>query len=932
MTLSEVKSITGQEGNFQVKVAQHPRYVDPEKCIACGLCTEKCPRKVDSEYDAGLGKRKAIYVQYAQAVPLKYAIDATNCIYLTKGKCQVCEKTCPAGAIYFEDQPKEFTLKVGAVLIAPGCEVFDPAANDIYGYNRSPNVVTSLEFERMLSASGPFGGHLIRPSDKKEPKKIAWLQCVGSRDVHEGAHGFCSAVCCTYAIKEAIVAKEHAKGSLDTAIFYIDMRTYGKDFERYYNRAERGAGVRFIKSRIAKITPVDGTGNLLIRYTDEAGRRVEEDFDMVVLSVGFGVSGEGMSLAGLLGVEVDPYHFASTSSFDPVRTSKPGIFVCGGFQGPKDIPSSVIESSAASAMAERALADSRWSMTQTKEIPEEIDVSGETPRIGMFVCRCGTNIAGIVDVPAVAEYARTLPGVVYVEDNLFSCAQDTQEKITQVIKDQRLNRVVVAACSPLTHEALFQETMADAGINKYLFEMANIRNQCSWVHGDETGSATEKSKDLVRMAVAKVAQHAPLSEPVIEVNQSALVIGGGISGMTAAKNLAEQGYHTYLVEKEGVLGGQARSIHETWRGEEVQQNLARLIQDVQSNEKIDTYLNARLKGVDGFVGNFVSTIETDGKEETLEHGIAIVATGAGEFKPDEYLYGKDPRVLTGLDLDQKFIDNDASLSGLRSAVFIQCVGSRIEERPYCSKVCCTHSVKSALKLKEVNPDMDVFIVYRDMRTYGLREDLYREARDRGIIFTRYDFDRELQVGADNGDLWVRFTSYVLQREIEIRPDLLVLATATVPPEENPVAQLFKLPVNDDGFFMEAHVKLRPSDFSTDGVFVCGLAHSPKPIDESIAHGLGAAARAVTVLSQRQMFGDAIVAQIIPESCVGCQGCLNLCPYEAIQYLEDRRICEINPAICKGCGTCAATCPSASVELQGFTSGQIYAQIKKAMAG
>jgi heterodisulfide reductase subunit A len=932
MTLSEVKSIKGQEGNFQVKVAQHPRYVDPEKCIACGLCTEKCPRKVDSEYDAGLGKRKAIYVQYAQAVPLKYAIDATNCIYLTKGKCQVCEKTCPAGAIYFEDQPKEFTLKVGAVLIAPGCEVFDPAANDIYGYNRSPNVVTSLEFERMLSASGPFGGHLIRPSDKKEPKKIAWLQCVGSRDVHEGAHGFCSAVCCTYAIKEAIVAKEHAKGSLDTAIFYIDMRTYGKDFERYYNRAERGAGVRFIKSRIAKITPVDGTGNLLIRYTDEAGRRVEEDFDMVVLSVGFGVAREGMNLAELLGVEVDPYHFASTSSFDPVRTSKPGIFVCGGFQGPKDIPSSVIESSAASAMAERALADSRWSMTQTKEIPEEIDVSGETPRIGMFVCRCGTNIAGIVDVPAVAEYARTLPGVVYVEDNLFSCAQDTQEKITQVIKDQRLNRVVVAACSPLTHEALFQETMADAGINKYLFEMANIRNQCSWVHGDETGSATEKSKDLVRMAVAKVAQHAPLSEPVIEVNQSALVIGGGISGMTAAKNLAEQGYHTYLVEKEGVLGGQARSIHETWRGEEVQQNLARLIQDVQSNEKIDTYLNARLKGVDGFVGNFVSTIETDGKEETLEHGIAIVATGAGEFKPDEYLYGKDPRVLTGLDLDQKFIDNDASLSGLRSAVFIQCVGSRIEERPYCSKVCCTHSVKSALKLKEVNPDMDVFIVYRDMRTYGLREDLYREARDRGIIFTRYDFDRELQVGADNGDLWVRFTSYVLQREIEIRPDLLVLATATVPPEENPVAQLFKLPVNDDGFFMEAHVKLRPSDFSTDGVFVCGLAHSPKPIDESIAHGLGAAARAVTVLSQRQMFGDAIVAQIIPESCVGCQGCLNLCPYEAIQYLEDRRICEINPAICKGCGTCAATCPSASVELQGFTSGQIYAQIKKAMAG
>jgi len=925
-------SITGEKGDFEVQLTQYPRYVDPDKCIACGLCAEKCPKKVDSEYDAGLGKRKAIHVQYAQAVPLKYAIDAANCIYLTKGKCKVCEKICPADAICFEDQAKEFSINVGSVLIAPGCKVFDPATRDIYGYNRSPNIVTSLEFERILSASGPFAGHLIRPSDKREPKKIAWLQCVGSRDVHEGAKGYCSAVCCTYAIKEAIVAKEHAKGSLDTAIFYIDMRTYGKDFERYYNRAEEEAGVRFIKSRIAKILPVDGTGNLLIHYIDEAGRKVEEDFDMVVLSVGLDVSREAANLAEKVGIEIDPYGFASTSSFDPVRSSRPGIFVCGGFQGPKDIPSSVIEASASAAMAESLLADSRWSMTQKKEIPEQIDVRGDPPAIGVFACRCGTNIAGVVDVPAVAEYARTLPGVVYVEDNLFSCAQDTQEKITQVIKKERLNRVVVAACSPLTHEPLFQETMADAGINKYLFEMANIRNQCSWVHGGHSKAATEKAKDLVRMAVAKVAQHTPLSEPIIEVNQSALVVGGGISGMTAAKNLAEQGYHTYLIERESILGGQARSLYETWRGEDVQQNLTRLIEDVRSNEKTDVHLNSQLKQVDGFVGNFRSTIETDGKDETLEHGIAIVATGATELKPDQYLYGKDPRVLTNLDLDQKFIGNDPSLRALRSAVFIQCVGSRIKERPYCSKVCCTHSVRSALKLKEINPDLDVFIIYRDMRSYGLREDLYREARNRGVIFIRYDFDRGLDVVRDQGSLQVRFTNYVLGREMEIRPDVLVLATAVVPPKENPVARLFKVPVNDDGFFVEAHVKLRPSDFSTDGVFVCGLAHCPKPIDESIAQGLGAASRAVTVLSQRQMFGNAIVAHIDPESCVGCQGCLNVCPYEAVRYLEDQRICEVNPAICKGCGACAATCPSASVQLEGFTTGQIYSQIKKAMVG
>jgi heterodisulfide reductase subunit A len=926
-----VKSISGEVGNFEIKVVQLPRYVDPTKCIACGLCAEKCPTKVDNEYDEGLGKRKSIHVKYAQAVPLKYAIDAANCIFFTKGKCKVCEKLCPAKAVNFEDKEKELTLQAGAIIIAPGCEVFDPEAYDIYGYKQSPNIVTSLEFERMLSASGPLSGHLVRPSDKKEPKKIAWIQCVGSRDVHEGSKAYCSAICCTYAIKEAVVAKEHAKGSLDAAIFYIDMRTYGKDFERYYNRAQEEAGVRFIKSRITHILPVRDTGDLLIRYTDEGQNRIEEAFDMVVLSVGLSIPKETVDLANRLDIHLDPYHFTSTSSFEPVQTSKPGIFVCGAFQGPKDIPSSVIESSASAAMAESVLADARWSMTKTKEIPVEIDVRGETPRIGVFVCRCGTNIAGVLDVPAIVEYARTLPGVFFVEENLFSCSQDTQEKMTQVIKEQKLNRVVVAACSPLTHEVLFQETVANAGINKFLFEMANIRNQCSWVHSGDGKAGTKKAKDLVRMAIAKVALFDPMSEPEIRINQTALVIGGGISGMNAAKNLAVQGYRTYLIEKGGALGGQAKNIYQTWRGEDVQKNLMELIREIQSNEKIEVYLDTELEKVEGFVGNFKSTLQTNGNEKVLEHGIAIIATGASELKPDQYLYGKDPRVLTSLDLDRKFINHDPILKQVRSAVFIQCVGSRIKERPYCSKVCCTHSVLSALRLKEVNPEMDVFIVYRDMRTYGLREDLYREARGNGIIFIRYDDQRELKVGKDQDALQVLFTNYVLNREMEIRSDLLILATAIVPPKENPIAKLFKVPVNSDGFFVEAHVKLRPIDFATDGVFVCGLAHSPKPIDESIAHGLGAAARAVTLLSQKEMFGNAIVAAIDPESCVGCQGCLKVCPYEAIRYLEDRKICEINEVICKGCGACAATCPSASAQLKRFTSRQIYAQIEKAMA-
>ncbi len=899
------------------------------KCIACGLCAEKCPTKVDSEYDAGLAKRKSIHVKYAQAVPLKYVIDPINCIFLTKGKCKVCEKLCPAKAIHFEDKERELTFGVGAIIIAPGCEVFRPEVYDVYGYKRSPNIVTSLEFERMLSASGPLGGHLVRASDKKEPKKIAWIQCVGSRDIHQGAKSYCSAVCCTYAIKEALVAKEHSKDFLDTAIFFIDMRTYGKDFERYYHRAQE-AGVRFIKSRITNLLPVRESGDLLIRYIDEGGRKVEEAFDMVVLSVGLSVSQEATELAKRLGVQLDSHHFISTRSFSPVQTSREGIYVCGAFQGPKDIPTSVMESSASAAMAEGLLAEARWSMTRRKTIPQEIEIRGEAPRIGVFVCRCGTNIAGVIDVAAIVEYARTLPGVVYVTDNLFSCAQDTQEKMAQIIKEQKLNRVVVAACSPLTHESLFQETVVNAGINKYLFEMANIRNQCSWVHGAEKEEATEKAKDLVRMAVAKVAFFEPMTEPLIKIDPKALVIGGGVSGMVAAKNLADQGYHTYLIEKEESLGGQARNLYQTWKGEDVQDYLEKLIKEVQSHPKIEVYLKTEIKGVEGFVGNFKTLIQTNGHLKHLEHGVAIIATGASELKPNLYLYGKDDRVLTSLELDQRFIQKDLSLKQLRSVVFIQCVGSRIEERPYCSKVCCTHSVRSALTLKELNPETHVYLLYRDMRTYGLREDLYREAREKGILFIRYDDRKSIQVTKEGEDLRIRFSSYVLQREMEIRPDLLVLATAIVVPKENPLAKLFKVPVNMDGFYVEAHVKLRPIDFATDGVFVCGLAHSPKPIDESIAQGLGAASRAGTLLAQKEMFGNAIVATINPESCVGCQGCLKVCPYEAIRYIEDREVCEVNEVICKGCGTCAATCPSGSAQLKRFTSRQIYMQIEKAL--
>jgi len=926
LTLCEVVGISGEEGNFEIKLIQYPRYVDVDKCIACGLCAEKCPKKVPNDYDSGLSMRKAIYVKYPQAVPLKYAIDPEHCIYLKKGKCGACEKFCPTGAINFDDRQKEVILKTGAVVLAPGTRAYDPGIYDVYGYKTSPNIVTSLEFERILSASGPFGGHLVRPSDKKEPEKIAWLQCIGSRD-EKLSRGYCSSVCCTYAIKEAMLAKEHSGIALDTAIFHIDVRTHGKDFEACFNRAKDELGVRFIKSKITNIAPVNETGRHLIRYMDETGKRVEEEFDIVVLSVGLGITGQVVRLAQRLDVDLDPYGFAVTGSFEPILSSRPGIYVCGAFQAPKDIPSSVIDADAAAGVSGSKLFCSRWSLTTTKYIPQQIDIRGESPRIGVFVCRCGSNIAGTIDVPAVVEYSRLLPYVVHAEENMFSCSQDTQDKMTRVIKERNLNRIVVAACTPKTHEPMFQETLINAGLNKYLFEMVNIRNHDAWVHKDFPDLATQKAKDLVRMSTAKSVFLEPLEEATLEIDRKALVIGGGVSGMVAAKTLAEQGYETYLIEKTDVLGGQAVNIHETWRGEDVQGYLTGLKKEVRANDAIEIFLNSRIKQMDGFVGNFNTTIERNGESKVLKHGVTIIASGASEFKPDMYFYGKDPRVLTGLDLQRRFIHDDPILKQVSTAVFVQCAGSRIPERPYCSKVCCTQSIKSALTLKKINPRMDIFILYRDMRPYGLREELYRKARSGGINFIRYDFDKDLTVTLGREDLKVVFTDSALKHQMDIRPDLLVLASAVVPEKRNPLARFFKVPQNDDGFFAEAHVKLRPNDFATDGVFVCGLAHAPKPIDESITQAQAAAARAVTLLSAKSINVDGTVACVNPDYCSGCGVCVSLCPYSAPQLNNETGKAEVPASLCKGCGLCVASCRSGAIHLRGFETQQIMAMIE-----
>ncbi len=932
LTLTDVLKVEGSAGDFKVKIRKNPRFVDVEKCIACGTCAEKCPKKMPNEFDLGLSQRKAIYLRYPQAVPLKYAIDPNACIYLKKpGRCGFCQKVCPTGAINFEDKPVEEILEVGSIILALGFKPFDPSSLEFTGYKRLKNVVTSMEFERLLSPSGPCMGHMERPSDKKEPKRIAWLQCVGSRDINKACHGYCSSVCCMYAIKQAVIAKEHSEsGELDASIFFMDMRTHGKGFEAYYNRAKE-EGVKFHRSRVHTVLPTKND-NLIIRYVDDDGVIKEEEFDLVVLSVGLEVSEEALSLANILNIELDSDNFANIGSFNPVSTNREGIYVCGAFSEPKDIPQSVMEASAAASNAQSLLCEARWSQTRKKEFPPERDVYAEPPRIGVFVCSCGINIGSVVDVKAVAEYAKGLPGVVFVQNNLFTCSQDTISQMIDTIKEQKLNRVVVASCTPRTHEPLFQETLREAGLNKFLFEMANIRDQDSWVHQNEPEAATKKAMDLVRMAVSKVRGDEPLSYNFLPVRRSALVIGGGVAGMTAALSLADQGFPVTLLEKKDVLGGHARKFYRTWHGMLMQSYLKELISLVESHKNIDVRLGTTIQEVSGSVGQF-KTVLSDGS--TVEHGVAIVAIGAESYKPKDgkwnYLYGKNPNVFTLLELDKRFIDNDLDLSDIKQAVFIHCVGSRVPERPYCSRVCCTHAIDQALKLKEMKPDMDIFMIYRDIRTYGKREYIYQEARRKGIVFIRYDLEHLPQVNEEGGNIVLEVFDPIVQEKIRLHPGLLILASAVRPRDDvGELSKLFKCAMTNEGFLLEAHMKLRPVDFATDGVFLAGLCHYPKPVEETIAQAKAAASRAAIILSRDSVPAESVTATVNPMKCTGCAVCTKVCAYHAIHIDENSSKAIVDSGLCKGCGACVAGCRSDAITLKNLGNEQIMAALEAAL--
>lgn len=940
ITNAEIISAAGEVPHFSVTVRKMPRYVDEEKCTGCGVCMTKCPVKIDDIYNVGLMKTKCIHIPFPQAVPAVAIIDRTHCLYLNHGKCRNCEKVCEPGAIDFEQKEEIITLDVGSIIVAAGLAEFDALLKDEYSYRTCPNVVTSMEFERILSASGPTQGHVLRPSDKKMPHRIGFIQCVGSRDTQAG-HDYCSTICCMQAAKDSIIINEHLPEARIT-VFGMDIRACGKNFDRFIERAEHEHNTRFVRTRISSVDVDPTTDNPVVHYT-ENGHVRRESFDLLILSVGLRPTQELKQLAKTLGIALDNLGFVRTTPFAPIATSRPGVFVCGTASGPKDIPESVIEASGAAASAGVVLT-AFPSKKIVMEYPEEKVIDdGDRPRIGVFVCHCGINIAATVDVEQVARACAELPYVEYSQDLMFACSQDAQKLISDKIHEFNLNRVVVAACTPRTHEPLFQATLKQSGINPYLFEFANIREQCSWVHQKEPARATAKAKELVAMAIAKASQLEPLSKTKIAINKNCLVIGGGLAGLTAACDIAEHGYHVDLVEKEDALGGNARTIVYTLEGERTDGFITALIERTQGHPRITVHTGTYVQSVSGFIGSFKATITgvpraaqfvaepvQDEKEQTIEHGVIVVASGAHEYKPTEYLYGKEERVLTQRELEQKIAHNDVEVQRATCVVMIQCVGSRNEERPYCSRVCCGTAVKNALLLKHMNPQVQVYVLYRDVRTYGCKELYYKKARENGVIFIQYEEGEEPQVTGNEHGLNVEVRERIINKWLRFNPDLLVLSTGMVPNQDNKfLSQTLKVPLGTDGFFFEAHVKLRPVDFATDGIFVCGLAHYPKDISESIAQAKAAASRAITVLNNDEIEVEGKVAYVNESRCNSCGHCVSVCAYSAIEIDHEKAVAVINSALCKGCGTCVASCRSSAINLRGFKDEQILAALMAA---
>jgi heterodisulfide reductase subunit A-like polyferredoxin len=909
----------------QAQYARNPRPDAPRRDgVRMPQSTVAARLKDLSEVNLGFGIEQAM-------------LEAQRCLSCSLcSECMQCVKACSANAVLHDQQADDIEIEVGSIILSPGIEEFPASSWDELGYGRYANILSSMQFERMLAATGPTGGCLQRPSDGGPVRKIAFIQCVGSRDPVRG-NAYCSSVCCMSAAKEAIVAVEHSQSEkLEISVFCSDVRAFGKEFDSYINRASGEYGVKFVRAQASRITEVPDSKNLQISFSGQAGVEQNQEFDLVVLSVGTQVPASVKAMAARLKVDLNEFGFAQTQRFSPMTTTQPGIYVAGAFQEPKDIPESVAQGSAAAALAMSQLTAVRGTMIQHHEYPWERDVADEVPRIGVFVCQCGRNISSVIDVDRVANKAANMPNVHHAEVCIYTCSEATQQHIKSVIRKSRLNRLVVASCSSRTHEILFQETLRESGLNQYLFAMTNIRDQCSWVHRDDPAAATAKAIDLVSMAVTR-ARHLR-AQPLYElpVTPSALVLGGGLAGMTAAQNIAGQGFRVHLVEREAALGGLLRGIHSSLGNGDIQKHLQQLIDKTRSDSKISVYLNSGLTRISGQAGNFTSIVNVAGKEIIVEHGAVIVATGGTERPTVQFFHGKNPRVMTQSKLESmlagKRLLEELGTKKNPTVLMIQCVESRDEKNPYCSRVCCAEAVKNAIEIKQRLPQSRVIILGRDMRMYGFREVFYQKALEQGVQFVRYSDENSPEVVEKNGQLQVRVREVPAGADRVFDADLLVLSTGIAPAANNPaLSTLLRSALNADGFFQEAHPKLRPVDLANEGEFLCGVAHSPRFMDETIAQAQAAAARASTILSKTQLEIMGRIAFVDPAECVACATCVKICPYGA-PMINELRKSEIQSAKCVGCGNCVAACPARTITLQHQEGETMVAMLGDLLVG